>query len=479
MVSVLEPCDCCVRKQMSCAAFRQRLSWFSLILTGAICCLPPSVWGEDLAPENETPAQRGYRLLTTKPYQPADFTAGIFNDVWKTWPAAERAAAEGASPAERRRMSFSRYGLIEAPDRTEGPPLAAAPVGADGWAMNCLACHGGKVAGKVLPGLGNSHYAFQTLSQEVLLARQKAGEKLSESAAMGVFLPLGRSDGATNAQTFSVLLCGMRDLDLNFDPRRPRPRFQHYDLDPPPLWNTKRKDRLYIDGYVKKTPRAIMQFVLVPDNTGETVRGWEQDFTDVLAWIESLEPPKYPWAFNAELAARGKHAFERECSRCHGTYGPDGKYREQMVAIEEVATDDARLRGMPAEHRRFMRDSWLGYYGKYEVVEDPPGYVAPPLDGVWASAPYFHNGSVPTLWHVLHPEARPKIWRRTEDGYDQERVGLEVTQFDALPAEATDAISKRRYFDTNLRGKNAAGHTFPNQLSDEEKLAVLEYLKTL
>lgn len=444
------------------------------------------VWGclsvataAERAPGEETPAQRGYRLLTTKPYQPADFTAALFNDVWKTWPPAERELAAAATSAERRRMSFSRYGLIEAPGRPDGPPLAAAPHGADGWSMNCLACHGGKVAGQVLPGLGNSHYAFQTLSQEVLLARQKAGEKLSEGAALGVFLPLGRSDGATNAQTFSVLLCGMRDLDLNFDPRRPRPKFQHYDLDPPPLWNTKRKERLYIDGYVKKSARAIMQFVLVPDNSGETVRGWEGDFEDVLAWIESLEAPRYPWSVDTALAERGKAAFDKACSRCHGTYGPGGKYPELMVELAEVGTDDARLRGMPVEHRRFMRDSWLGYYGKYEVVEDPAGYVAPPLDGVWASAPYFHNGSVPTLWHVLNPGERPRVWRRTEDGYDQPRVGLEVATFDELPAEATDAISKRRYFDTRLKGKNAAGHTFPDELSAEDKTAVLEYLKTL
>ena len=82
---------------------------------------------------------------------------------------------------------------------------------------------------------------------------------------------------------------------------------------------------------------------------------------------------------------------------------------------------------MPPEHRRFYRESWFGEYGKLDVVEEPDGYVAPPLDGIWASAPYFHNGSVPTLWHVLHPDERPAVWLRSEDGYDQQRVGLEVT----------------------------------------------------
>jgi hypothetical protein len=101
------------------------------------------------------------------------------------------------------------------------------------------------------------------------------------------------------------------------------------------------------------------------------------------------------------------------------------------------------------------------------------------LDGIWASAPYLHNGSVPTLWHLLHPDERPTIWTRTEDGYDQSRVGLEATALEKLPATVTTAADRRRYFDTRLPGKSSAGHLFPNELSEDEKLAVLEYLKTL
>src|SRR3546814_17267558 len=41
------------------------------------------------------------------------------------------------------------------------------------------------------------------------------------------------------------------------------------------------------------------------------------------------------------------------------------------------------------------------------------GYLAPPLYGVWSTAPYFHNGSVPNLWEVLKPSERKPIWRRT------------------------------------------------------------------
>src|SRR2546425_11108896 len=58
--------------------------------------------------------------------------------------------------------------------------------------------------------------------------------------------------------------------------------------------------------------------------------------------------------------------------------------------------------------------SFFAYYGqdgcaeKYNLI----GYLAQPLHGVRASAPYFHNGSVPTVWGVLKSSSRPLFWRR-------------------------------------------------------------------
>ncbi len=179
------------------------------------------------------------------------------------------------------------------------------------------------------------------------------------------------------------------------------------------------------------------------------------------------------------MAARGEPIFVRACSQCHGTYGPAGAYPEKRVPIDVVNTDSLRLTGMPAEHRRRFGRGWLGEDGKRIVVAEPDGYVAPPLDGIWASAPYLHNGSVPTLWHLFHPDQRPAVWLRSEDGYDQTRVGLDVTSFDGVPPQATSAAEKRRYFNTRLPGKSAAGHDFPNELAEDEKAAVMEYLKTL
>jgi len=87
---------------------------------------------------------------------------------------------------------------------------------------------------------------------------------------------------------------------------------------------------------------------------------------------------------------------------------------------------------------------------------------------------------VPTLWHLLTPEARPAVWTRTETGYDQKRVGLEITAYESVPPEVVRGDERRRYYDTNLVGLGKAGHIYPPfKLPEEEKTALIEYLKTL
>jgi mono/diheme cytochrome c family protein len=250
-------------------------------------------------------------------------------------------------------------------------------------------------------------------------------------------------------------------------------------MDAPPWWNVKKKTYLYADGFSPKSHRALMQFLMIPQNGPDKFRAWEKDFKDIYAWIESIEPPKYPHAIDRDLAAKGQTVFEASCSRCHGTYGKEWTYPNKMVPIDEIATDRVRLDALTVEQRAGYEANWFNNYGEKKVVTDPEGYVAPPLDGIWASAPYLHNGSVPTLWHLFHSDKRPKVWLRTEDGFDRQRVGLEVTELTDLPADVTDSKQKRRYFDTRLFGKGNGGHTFPDELDEAEKTAVIEYLKTL
>jgi hypothetical protein len=155
-----------------------------------------------------------------------------------------------------------------------------------------------------------------------------------------------------------------------------------------------------------------------------------------------------------------------------------------MVEIDDVGTDRVRLDGITKKFRDYYKTTWFTDKGK-QVGRDPKGYIAPPLDGVWASAPYLHNGSVPTLWAVLNVRQRPTLWKAVRDGdpkasYDLTNVGLALEpNIAAIPGDATSS-ERRRFYDTSIEGQSNVGHTYPDKrLSPTEKRAVLEYLKTL
>jgi len=107
------------------------------------------------------------------------------------------------------------------------------------------------------------------------------------------------------------------------------------------------------------------------------------------------------------------------------------------------------------------------------LVEAPlDGYNPPFLDGVWARAPYLHNGSVPTLSDLLEPPAkRPKLFWRGYDLYDQENVGF-LSQTDEAKRVGTP-------YDTSQRSNGNGGHVFGVDLPAGEKKALVEYMKTL
>ena len=117
------------------------------------------------AAQAQTPAERGYKFLTEKAYLPLDFEQETFDNVWKSWPAPLRQEAEDASAEDRRRLAFERYGLTP---RLDDPtqPLQYVVNKQGEWTMNCFACHGGQILGKTVPGLPNSRYALETLTEE-------------------------------------------------------------------------------------------------------------------------------------------------------------------------------------------------------------------------------------------------------------------------------------------------------------------------
>ncbi len=426
----------------------------------------------------ETPAQRGYRHLLETAYVPAFLDQEVFDHLWQTWPQPLRDAAEHATPEQRRKMAFARYGLTLRPGDTSGKPQQFVVDAVGNWTPNCFTCHGGEVAGRYIPGLPNSQYAMQTLIQESRLTKLRLGKPLATVDYGSLAMPLGETHGTTNAVMFGVALATFRDADLNIVPPHQLAPLVHHDMEAPPWWVFSKKQRLYLEGFASKGHRPLMQFALDRSNGPDKFVEWEDDFRDICAYIESLEPPKYPFPIDAKLANQGQQLFNSVCADCHGTYGKSASYPERNIPIDKVGTDRVRYDALTSVHHEGYRQSWFSHYGADPVSVGPPGYVAPPLDGLWASAPYFHNGSVPTLWHVLHAEERPVVWKRTAAGYDQDHVGLEIELSTDVPP-GIDVWTRRAYFDTRNFGKSAAGHLFPNALTETEKRALLEYLKQL
>ncbi len=422
-----------------------------------------------------TPEERGLWNLQHRAYGAPLMNKKLLTEVLpRAWEPAWRAKIDPADPDSVRRVAFERYGFSEAPWDNQGGPLQFTVSASGMWTQTCMLCHGGRVpvTGESKIGMPNTELDMQTLYEDVQNALKMKGP---------FSLNFGMSRGRTNAFIFSLELLRRRNEDLSTrrDPA-PMGEYADFDLDPPAWWYLKKKTALYADAGVKGDfSRAIMQFTM-GEPSGEKIRSWEPEFRDNLAYLKSIAAPKYPLAIDARLAGEGRRVFEKTCAGCHGTYGADGRYPNKIVPVEVVGTDDLRLTKLTKEFRDYYKKSWFGKMGE-QGYEYPTGYVAPPLDGVWASAPYFHNGSVPTVYGVLTAEARPKYFRRVGGAkdYDEKNLGL---QFEALAGPAPKEASpeaRRRVVDTTLPGLGNQGHPFGFKLSEKEKRQVIEYLKTL
>jgi cytochrome c553 len=428
--------------------------------------------------------QKGFDILINFPMADPVVKIKDLDRLWLVWEPEARAAAEQATAAQRRELTFARYGFIERDFDDTGLPLGYTDDKRGNLVTNCFSCHGGKVAGKPYPGLGNSHHDITTLMTDV--ARLEAldrGEDFSsiDSVRAQFDTPYNMAKGVSNATMFAFILGALRNrnLDLIPTPLDPSALLVHNDLIAPPWWHYKHKEKIYCDSFGSKGHRTIMPFTMSPGNTGEMIRSWEDEFVHVKAYLESVQPPKYPFPIDAQLAERGRVLFEQTCSRCHGTYGENRQYPNEVIPIADIGTDRTRYDALPPLALAAGNTGWFSNFGKDRIDPVKVGYIAQPLDGIWAKAPYFHNGSVPTIHGVFNPSARPKVWKRNENGYDQQKIGMVYEELDAVPA-GLDSTQQRTWYDTTAPSHGNGGHLYPDQeLDADEKLAVMEYLKTL
>ncbi len=249
--------------------------------------------------------------------------------------------------------------------------------------------------------------------------------------------------------------------------------------------------------------------------------------------ISTLRSPVWPsqvLSVDPALVTTGKNVYQLFCVQCHAVIDPadsNRRIKAKLVDVETVGTDprfavnyaerfiDATRTSTgilenapklpPVDWSRFRKTASggaifsnviLGTYagrqssGSRDREEEPNQelvaqaigayrkdalapitsvYKARPLNGVWATAPFLHNGSVPSIAELLKPAAsRPQRFWVGNRNFDDRNLGLAVTQ-----------VPGAFLFDTSQPGNSNAGHEYGTTLSDDHKRALLEYLKTL
>jgi cytochrome c peroxidase len=253
----------------------------------------------------------------------------------------------------------------------------------------------------------------------------------------------------------------------------------------------------------------------------------------VEALAYKLKAAKWPehvlGAIDQPRAEEGRKLYDAKCGTCHETplaVTSTGLRIDRLFSLEEIGTDPNAARNFertirlaagkpPVPIAGAITTVLVGFKERYyesnkispetqalwenralrpptpvpprfrgplsesESFEDTKGgkvYPARSLAGIWATPPYLHNGSVPTLDHLLRPAAaRPKTFPVGQLEYDPIRMGYQIDGPLPPDVDRPPAI----VFDTALSGNSNAGHEYGAELTDAERRAILEYLKIL
>ena len=265
----------------------------------------------------------------------------------------------------------------------ELPYNFTAHVNADGIEIvspNCLSCHASHFEGKLIVGLGNE---FLDFTQDPRSAANEAGLYVrgdAETAAWqrwadrieGIAPYVQTSTlGANPATNLTWALMAHRDpetLAWSSTPLIEPPPTTPLPLSVPPWWRMQKKNAMFYTtiGRGDHARFMIMASMLCADSV-EEAEAADAYAPDIRAYIESLQPPDYPFPVDAALAERGRAVFEANCSECHGTYGADASYPNLVIPLDVVGTDpDYALTATDGSLNRFydwVRRSYLWRVG--------------------------------------------------------------------------------------------------------------------
>ncbi|WP_143735666.1 hypothetical protein [Microbulbifer mangrovi] len=539
-------------------------------------------------------------------------TPGQYNDLWKSWGGYvskpdnydQLVAERYGSVIGEKRNPYPLKG--ENPNWTNGgsgqlPLMLTQMRNPDGsWTgrigVTCHACHSGAIDGK--PALGGG----SPLADLDLFLRD--GLAQGYLASIATLANLAHTRGTNNASDVNLAFIfpnegfyTARDaIDLITSGSTA-------SMDTPAWWNLGHRPVKFVDGMFPADAPRIDQVFYTPifglfgEILGPLSDAGQKYMRDngppINAWIETLKAPKYPGNIDTALAEEGAVLFHEldmwaaernnpvrrpegngSCAGCHGAYAPryvnDPTYLADpslegiaayIVPQEIIGTDPVRWETNNEGMQRAGSVNFFGYPPTKGTDQDcgpqnqerlrgdrELGYLAPPLYGVWATAPYMHNGSIPNVWEILKPSEREPLWRRVsndklqnpwynngnvlmgydtslDSAYDAEKMGWKYDTIacewrsflnpsvspyrtcdpndkhatpmaqqvlDGLysnliltwniffpPTLTMRQMEDRKIYNTLLFSHGNEGHEFNSVLTDHERMAIIEYMKTL
>ena len=412
--------------------------------------------------------------------------------------------------------------------------------GAKGFTFSCAACHSSNLFGKTVLGMTNR---FPTANDFFVKAKKMAPavdlwlfksttgatdaevqlmkELKANIQRVGAVLPVQLGLDTSLAQV--ALSLNRRNKDayatpsdwLELFPRRDAVLDDNpADSKPAVWWNVKYKNRWLSDGSILSGNPIFTNIIWNEIGRGVDLKVLEkwlkenQKVVDELTTaVFSSEAPRFTDFYPAELidvdtAKRGEQIFNNTCAKCHGTYikawslphANTLTHVEQLATtmvipktktpVIDVGTDPYRRQGIKSLEQ--LNDLSISKANKI-VIKEQKGYVPPPLVGIWARWPYFHNNSVPSLCAVLTPAAlRPIFYyagdaMNTATDFDPDCNGYPT--FDQTPAAWRQPAY---YYDTSRKGMSNAGHDVDIFIKDgqeiltaADKKALIKFLQTL
>lgn len=416
--------------------------------------------------------------------------------------------------------------------------------GAEAFTYSCAACHSANLFGKTVLGLTNRFpmanqyfvrvkkfsnlvtplidtWLFDQATGATPAEKQIIKETFYNINRVGAKPPVARGLDTSLAQVALSLNLRLDDewaTPSEFAQLFPRPDayLDHHPADSKPAvwWNLKYKNRWLSDGSVIQGNPIITNILWNEIGRGTDLKKLSEWFNhnqktidEITAAVFSIEPPRFTDFFTEDQidlarAKKGEVIFNNRCSKCHGVYEKNWNQpgADSMSVIDQiknfkvtyapkkpvidVGTDPSRYLGM----KSLEQLNKLKISKDYQVViQAQTGYVPPPLVGIWARWPYFHNNSAPSLCAVLTPhKLRPKTYFSGEAISPKTDFDMDCNGYPLGEKTPLAWRTSQNLYDTSKEGLHNTGHDeriFMENgieiLSREDKTNLIKFLQTL